>query len=134
MFGFFFGFSGRFRRGEYWLHVLIAVVIWAIVFLAGGTYVKELQSSLQHMDTHGKMPPGVVGILIGFFVFWLLMMWAAFASIAKRFHDFGSSGWSALWLLVPLVNIYFGIKIGFFRGELRDNNYGISPYTPEKVY
>ena len=49
-------------------------------------------------------------------------------SVAFNRSVTGSSGWNALWLFVPIVNIWFTIKIMFFRGQQNDNEYGASPY------
>jgi uncharacterized membrane protein YhaH (DUF805 family) len=58
----------------------------------------------------------------------LFMMWVGFANQVKRFHDLGSSGWMVFWLFVPIVNIWFIIKLAFFKGEMKDNRYGMNPY------
>ncbi len=42
----------------------------------------------------------------------------------QRLHDLWHSWWAVLLLLVPFVNLYFMIKIFFFRWVAWDNEYG----------
>ena len=51
----------------------------------------------------------------------------------KRFHDFNSSGWSVLLLLIPLYNIYLIIKLYFFLGDEGLNDYGDDPLKHQPV-
>jgi uncharacterized membrane protein YhaH (DUF805 family) len=48
----------------------------------------------------------------------------------KRLHDLGYSGWWALFLLVPLVNIIASLMLFFYPGDSIENKYG-KPPTPK---
>lgn len=46
---------------------------------------------------------------------------------ARRLNDLGRSGWGALGLLLPLVNLLFLLYLLLARGERSDNRYGPVP-------
>lgn len=131
IFSFLFGVSGRFRRTEYWLHALVAGVMWAIVGFFGVAYLQQIALTVHQSPAGQKVPPEFWSAMSGVFVFIIVMMWMAISNMVRRFHDFGKSGWNGLWMLVPLVNFYFGFKLAFFRGVDADNAYGPSPYRPQ---
>jgi uncharacterized membrane protein YhaH (DUF805 family) len=41
----------------------------------------------------------------------------------RRLHDFNRSGWWALLVLVPLVNIFMGLLVMSKKGTLKNNKY-----------
>lgn len=45
----------------------------------------------------------------------------------RRLHDLGYSKLNYLWLLVPIINIYWACKTIFVRGTYGDNEYGPDP-------
>ena len=45
----------------------------------------------------------------------------------RRLHDLDHSGWLALLLIVPLVNVFFGLYILFAAGTEGRNSYGPMP-------
>jgi len=49
------------------------------------------------------------------------------AIYVKRLHDRNHSGWFALLLLVPLVNLWPAIEIMFLRGTRGPNRFGADP-------
>lgn len=127
---FIFSSSGRFRRLDYWMHTLLAIVIWVIAVFLSLTYMSHLADSLKQLQgqPQPQVPAEVWQAMGGFLLFFIVMMWMGFANTIKRFHDFGMSGWNTLWFFVPFVNLYFAFKLGFFRGDEGDNAYGPSPY------
>ena len=128
---FLFGVSGRFRRIDYWGHAFVAAAIWVVAGISSMSYMQGIGEAMKQAGPDAKIPSQFYGALIGFFVFFLVMMWMAISNMIRRFHDFGKSGWNGFWMLVPLVNIYFGVKLAFFRGVDADNIYGPSPYGPQ---
>jgi len=64
----FFSPEGRIGQRDYWLGVLILIVLWVLSHLA-----------------HIFAP-----------LIWLLLLWPWVCVIAKRLHDFGKSGWMIL--------------------------------------
>jgi len=103
-----FSFSGRNRRTKYWLTNFCASIPLIPANISGD-----------------NMSDGVA-------IFTLLVlipiMWILWANVAKRCHELGKSGFMGLLLLIPLANLFVGIYLAFFQGDLNDNEYGPSPY------
>ena len=105
-----FGFTGRIRRTEYCLTVLVVYPV--ILFLAiAFTFPMLVQSYNKYM---GVWSLGSLVILIP--VCWILL-----AQSVKRCHD---RGWSGLMYFIP----YFTFVLMFIPGEKRNNAYGTNPY------
>ena len=116
-------FSGRSRRKEYWMFVLLTVLI-AIVF---GTLA--LIGAFVGTDNIAETGPGA-----GFFLAllaWLLVSLALLVpSIAvqvRRFHDQGRSGWFCLLNLIPSVGGIIVLVFMCMEGEQGDNAWGPDP-------
>jgi uncharacterized membrane protein YhaH (DUF805 family) len=100
-------FSGRARRKEYWLFLLINIIIAVILGIVDGAI---LGSS------------GVLGL-----IFALGILIPSFAVAARRLHDTGRSGW---WLLIQFVPVLGSIVLIVFfclDSEEKDNQYGPNP-------
>jgi uncharacterized membrane protein YhaH (DUF805 family) len=110
-----FSFTGRIRRLEYILSVMIAVsAFWLMLlifqFVAGLNYLLSDQSLL-----HSGMESSPVLWIIS-----LILIIFLFAQGAKRSHDIGLSGW---WQLMPL----YDIVLIFFAGTKGPNRDGPDP-------
>ncbi|MDR2884436.1 MAG: DUF805 domain-containing protein [Deferribacteraceae bacterium] len=57
----------------------------------------------------------------------LVLYCAAICPTIKRLHDRDRSGWFALLLLVPLVNLWIAIEVCFLRGTVGSNRFGADP-------
>ena len=93
-------FSGRARRKEYWMFVLVHIIISIVIFIVGSFAV------------------GLYG---------LATIIPAFAVAIRRLHDTGRSGW---WLLVNCVPIIGGIILLIWMVKDSDegeNQYGPNP-------
>ena len=108
-----FSFQGRITRSTFWLRFYLPYTIIYIICLlldmVIGTYDKA--SGL-----------GIISVIY--------MVAAIFPSLAvsvKRCHDRNRSGWFLLVGLIPLVNIWVLIELGFLRGTIGDNQYGPDP-------
>ncbi len=103
-----FSFNGRIRRTRYWLTMICTNLLFLPANMSGE-----------------NMPDGVA-------IFTLLMfisaLWILLANVVKRCHDLGKSGFFGLLMLIPLINLFAGIYLAFFQGDLNDNEYGPSPY------
>jgi uncharacterized membrane protein YhaH (DUF805 family) len=97
-----FSFTGRIRRLEFGLSVIIGTVINSFSFI----FVEDPEAM------------GVISILIS-----LATLAFFFAQGAKRCHDFNFSGWGALLMLIPLVTIIYI----FIPGTVGPNQYGEDP-------
>jgi uncharacterized membrane protein YhaH (DUF805 family) len=47
--------------------------------------------------------------------------------IVRRFHDINQSGWSTLFLLIPIANLVFALILLFKPGDQLGNNFGPAP-------
>ena len=93
-------FTGRARREEYWMYILIYVVINVILAVLG-------------LD--------IISSLVG-----LALLIPSISIAARRLHDTGRSGWWQLIILIPLIGLI--ILIVFLAQEGHDtNDYGTNP-------
>lgn len=100
-----FSFSGRIRRTEYGVSMIIYLVIVTILqFLVVGMVA-------------GTESPGMA---ILFFVLMLPVIYFMLAQGAKRCHDRGNSGW---FQLIP----FYGFWMLFADSEPGKNEYGPNP-------
>jgi uncharacterized membrane protein YhaH (DUF805 family) len=118
-------FEGRIGRQTWWLgQLLFGLLLMIPYFLAIGIVFLT-------MDTSGEQPvPSTPGMVIAGVIMLLVVVlsfWASLALGAKRWHDHGKSGWYLLWSLVPFVNLWAFIKLGFLRGTQGPNEYGPDP-------
>ena len=103
-----FSFDGRIRRTRYWLTMICTNLLFFPANISGD-----------------NMPEGVATFTLLIFI---PAVWILAANVVKRCRDLGKSGFFALLMLIPLVNIIVGIYLAFFQGDLNDNEYGPSPY------
>lgn len=113
-------FKGRLNRKAYWLKgavfmALIQAVLGFLIYLTAWPLFYVFPSALPVYAASTFL------IMLPFFAF---SIWASFAISIKRLHDLDLSGWFMLLALIPIVNIWLIIKIGFFRGTKGTNRYG----------
>jgi uncharacterized membrane protein YhaH (DUF805 family) len=129
-----FSFFGRTGRGGYWLGVLMSMI-----FLAGGVmlaiglfgFPQEVLGPDGQPDPVAMMktlnplffPVAGLGYVLG--------IWTSIATIVKRLHDRGKSGWWYL-LMILLSFIIIGaiwiiVECGILEGEEGPNKYGADP-------
>lgn len=107
--------KGRFARSTYLVYSIgITIVVWAAmaVFVGAGFMVGDFSS---------------VGDGLGAVLFWIAyvaVMVVGFIFAVRRLHDLNWSGWWAVAMIVPLVNIVIAIPLLFFRGTKGANKYG----------
>jgi len=93
-------FNGRARRTQYWMFVLIYMVINIILAVLG-------------MD--------IISMIVG-----LALLVPSISIGTRRLHDTGRSGWWQLIYLVPLIGII--VMIVFLAQDSHDDNdYGVNP-------
>ena len=109
-------FSGRARRKEYWLFMLLFLIV---VFVSGfvdvmmGTFSEEAE----------------VGLVSGIVTLGLLI--PSLAVSVRRLHDKNLSGW---WFLLALIPFFGGIAlliIFCMRGTVGENRFGDDPLANE---
>ncbi|MGH1359804.1 MAG: DUF805 domain-containing protein [Burkholderiaceae bacterium] len=104
-------FSGRTRRRDYWLAMLVHIVIMMLLAYIGGG-----------IDESGEYSPGILGSL-----YVLASLVPAIAIGIRRFHDTGRSGW---WMLIGFIPFIGGLIVLIFMliaGQPDENQYGPSP-------
>ena len=96
-------FSGRSRRKEYWLFVLLCVIVGVVVMALGeyGTIVSLL---------------------------WNLAIFIPQLALAvRRLHDTGRSGWNLLWGLLPFIGGIILLVFMLQDSKPGPNQYGSNP-------
>jgi uncharacterized membrane protein YhaH (DUF805 family) len=95
----FFSFKGRIGRLGYW---------FATVTLAALTHFLSTIAPREEALGVLLVVPGL----------------SALAVMIKRAHDRNRSGYFVLWTLIPLIQIWPMIELGFFRGKEGANPFG----------
>lgn len=114
-----FSFTGRIRRIEYLLSIVIGGIIGGIAYsLSIGTFVVGAAV--------GSVGTSFFGVLIGCLVL-LASIWFMLTQGVKRLHDLDKSGWLVLLMFIPLVNFVFGLYLLFADGTVGPNQYGADP-------
>lgn len=104
-------FEGRARRSEYWYFVLFNFLVtfaaWILSFLF---------------------------IFFGGFLLWFVIWGFSLATIipnlavqVRRLHDVGKSGWTILFVLIPIVGPILLLVYYCTEGDRGDNEYGPDP-------
>ena len=104
-------FEGRARRKEYWMfilvHVIIVIALSVIESMVGLTIGDEF------------------GILSGIYALGVLL--PTIAVSVRRLHDVSKSGWWILIGLIPLVGALVLLYFYVSDGKAGDNEYGPNP-------
>jgi uncharacterized membrane protein YhaH (DUF805 family) len=121
-------FSGRSRRKEYWMFVLLFVIVYAVCFglLFSGGYASMMTGS-------GSLGPlGYLGGLL-LLVFVLGSLIPAIAVQVRRFHDQDKSGWFVLLNFIPYVGGLIVLVFMCLEGTRGPNRFGPDPKDPAGV-
>ena len=110
-------FSGRARRKEFWMFVLINAIIGIILSIIdniiGTTYGAANQGVLNSIYSLAVLIPSIaVGV--------------------RRMHDTNRSGWWLLINLIPCVGWIIFIVFAAQEGVAGDNQYGPDPKAAER--
>jgi len=108
-------FEGRARRKEYWMFVLVNLLI--------GCGLAILDSVLHWTTSLGY------GRLSGFYEFAMLV--PSLAVGTRRLHDIGRSGWWQLIVLVPFAGVIVLLVFFVLDGQPGPNAYGPDPKSDE---
>ena len=102
-----FNFNGRMNRAKYWKYVLYGFIISLVIGFI-----------LHLLRLQGTALNGLIN-----FIFSILCL--PFG--VRRLHDLNKSGWFFLLFFIPIVNFFFMIYFGFFKGTDGTNDYGPDP-------
>ncbi|GGD73608.1 DUF805 domain-containing protein [Croceicoccus mobilis] len=118
----FFDFSGRSRRKEYWMFVLlntiVQIVLAGIMFAGGASFDVYGQASYGPMFWLGG------GLLA---LYWLAVLIPSVAVTVRRFHDQDKSGWLTLLVFVPYLGGLIVFVFMLLEGTRGPNRYGPDP-------
>jgi uncharacterized membrane protein YhaH (DUF805 family) len=98
-------FSGRARRKEYWMFLLISIIISIVLAIIDG----------------------VVGTAILGLVYSLAVLVPSIAVAVRRMHDIDKSGWWLLISFVPIIGIIVVLVFACMAGTPEDNRFGPPP-------
>jgi uncharacterized membrane protein YhaH (DUF805 family) len=108
-------FSGRARRKEFWMFLLISVAIWLVLLI------------IDNLIGTGSRNGGLLSGLYS-----LAVLLPGLGLVWRRLHDTNRSGW---WILIGLIPIAGPIILLVFyatEGEAGDNQYGPDPKAAER--
>ena len=111
----YFNFEGRARRKEYWMFVLVNLIVGI---------VRGIVDSVLHTRTTSGI--GIVGSLYS-----LAVLVPSIAVGARRLHDIGRSGWWQLIGLVPILGWIVLIVWAATAGDSGSNRFGPDPKLGE---
>ncbi|WP_409304746.1 DUF805 domain-containing protein [Peribacillus sp. SCS-155] len=100
------GFQGRARRKEYWMFVLINVIISFVLSIL--QTILDIESWLTSLYSLAILLPSI-------------------AVTARRLHDTGRTGWWQLIALIPLIGAIILIVFLVHDSDAHDNKYGPLP-------
>ena len=106
----YFSFKGRATRTDLWIR------FYLLYFLAS-IAVALFDTTLMLYGIGPGMP--ILSI-----IFYLVAFYVSIAVNVKRAHDRNRSGWFILLFLVPILNIWPFIELGFLRGTKGENRFG----------
>lgn len=99
-----FSFDGRIARSTYWLKFWLPLyAIYAVAFM---------------IDFSGVLDGAIM----------LFSAYSVIAVTAKRCHDVNRTGWFMLLQLIPILQIWPFIELGFMRGTIGDNQYWVNTF------
>jgi len=119
-----FSFEGRVSRTTWWLVSIISFV----VFLSA---IPIFVPALQWAVMRGSMSE--IGARLAGIVFSVPFLWVNLAVSAKRWHDRDQSGWMNLISFIPVLDLWALLELGFLRGTVGANRYGLDPTQDAKT-
>lgn len=132
-------FQGRAGRSAFWWAVIGAALLLAAPISTGGLLSLvglPAWSPMAALDSEGTWAVWQVAASAAWLAVLPIMAWLLMAALVKRCHDRNWSGWFLLVGVVPVVQIWPLIELGFLAGSRGDNGYGASCRVgigPERV-
>ncbi len=119
-------FSGRSRRKEYWMFILLQILIIIPVIVMLGVL-----GALDGGGDEFSGPSLIFLIVIG--LFFLAMFIPSLAVQVRRFHDQDKSGWFVLLGFIPYVGSLIVFVFMCLDGTKGENQYGPDPKMDKNV-
>jgi len=109
-------FSGRARRKEYWMFVLVQTIVMIGLMILDS--VLGLDFELQGISLgYGYLY--LIGIIVHFI--------PSLSVVVRRLHDVGKSGWFYLLILIPVIGWIWLLILYCIEGQKEDNKWGPDP-------
>ena len=109
-------FSGRARRREYWMYVLVQTIIMIGLMILDS--ILGLDFELQGISLgYGYLY--LIGVIVHFI--------PSLAVLVRRLHDVGKSGWFYFIFLIPIIGIIWLLVLYCTEGQKQDNKWGPDP-------
>ncbi len=109
-------FSGRARRKEYWMYVLVQSIIMIGLMILDS--ILGLDFELQGISLGYGYLYSIGGIV--HFI-------PSLAVLVRRLHDVGKSGWFYFIGLIPLIGAIWLLILFCTEGQKQDNKWGPDP-------
>jgi len=106
-------FSGRSRRKEYWLFMLMTIIVTMVL--------AAIDITIDTFDYEIGM-----GTLSGIFI--LIIFIPSLAVSVRRLHDTDRTGWWMLASVIPIINLIVMVFM-CLKGTDGSNQYGSDPLT-----
>ncbi|MEA5123110.1 DUF805 domain-containing protein [Xanthomonas floridensis] len=113
-------FQGRSRRKEYWMFMLLQVIILAVLVT-----LFAIAAAVMGNDSGPGPLAWLVGAVIGIAVLALIV--PSIAVTVRRLHDQNKSGWFYLISFVPYIGGFIVLVFMCLEGTPGPNQYGESP-------
>ena len=109
-------FSGRARRKEYWMFVLVQTIVMIGLMILDS--VLGLDFELQGISLgYGYLY--LIGIIVHFI--------PSLAVLVRRLLDVGKSGWFYFIFLIPIIGVLWLLVLYCTEGQKQDNKWGPNP-------
>ena len=109
-------FSGRARRKEYWMFVLVQTIVMIGLMILDS--VMGLDFELQGISLgYGYLY--LIGLIVHFI--------PSLAVLVRRLHDVGKSGWFYFIFLIPIIGVLWLLVLYCTEGQKQDNKWGPDP-------
>jgi uncharacterized membrane protein YhaH (DUF805 family) len=110
-------FSGRARRKEFWMFVLINVAISIVLSILDAIIGTRTDSGISILSS----------------IYSLAVLLPSLAVSVRRLHDTNRTGWWILIGLIPIVGFIILIVFYAMEGTAGDNQYGPDPKAGERA-
>ena len=119
----YFEFSGRSRRREYWMFVLLTVTVNVVLDLVFGTRTSNFGPGGANFAV--GVQGGIGGAISGLFA--LASFIPSLAVSIRRLHDQDRSGWLLLIVLIPFLGWFALLVLMCLEGTRGPNRFGSDP-------
>jgi uncharacterized membrane protein YhaH (DUF805 family) len=109
-------FKGRARRSEYWYYTLVLVIIFVVAMILDNI-----------LGTTFKMGEIDLGYGYSYVLVTLATFVPSLATVVRRLHDVGKSGWFYFIILIPIVGAIWLIVLLCTDSVSGPNKWGPNP-------